>query len=305
MDAMDPPELKPATMKSQVQPDEPQVDVLVIGGGAVRPHHSRTYSGASSLSGGSDQPNASVLLNVSSLGSEDGGSHNNSGSSASTLTNYGDSSCDNVDKSCNRDSSSTGDIIKDKPMLCYAVMRQKSPDQNLHSDQFQNTLGLKVHLVKGMSSIGYQLLALRWLQLPRFSGSDEVDKALPRPDPEGQTESGGNSASSPSTDEDADSNQLATIDITNSPAFKKLEHELQNAKQELQLKEKEVDKLSKIRDEVCSMKMSESYHSLSMSLLLLCLRLRLNCKTSRLPCFKRPIEWWARPMKSACLPKNV
>ena len=43
---------------------------------------------------------------------------------------------------------------------------------------------------------------------------------------------------------------LAAIDITNSPAFKKLEVELEIARQELHLKEKEVDKLSKIRDEV-------------------------------------------------------
>ena len=42
----------------------------------------------------------------------------------------------------------------------------------------------------------------------------------------------------------------ATLDITKSPAFLKLKAELDSAKEQLQSKEEQVDKLSKIRDEV-------------------------------------------------------
>ena len=80
-------------------------------------------------------------------------------------------------------------------------------------------------------------------------GDDEIDKGLPRPDPEGRTESSNNSANPPTPD-DSETGLAAIANITNSPAFKKLEVELLSARQELQLKEKEVDKLSRIRDEV-------------------------------------------------------
>ena len=83
---------------------------------------------------------------------------------------------------------------------------------------------------------------------------DQVDRGLPdlRPDPEGQTGSE-SSASSPGGETvvpDSDESKLPVPNMTKSPAFLKLESELENAKKELQLKEKEVDRLSKIRDEV-------------------------------------------------------
>jgi len=99
-------------------------------------------------------------------------------------------------------------------------------------------------------------------------GDDEVDKSVMiRPDPEGQNSS---SPSSPGNTSDIDKTASSMTaghektgdscnschitprmaDLAKSPAFLKLKAELDTAREQLQSKEQQVDKLSKIRDEV-------------------------------------------------------
>ena len=140
------PELELPSEGGAAPPEEPHVDVLVI-----RKSHQRTSSNTSSLSSASDMVNSSLpsslLLNVSSLGSDDG-----SGSNCSTLIG-GQHNCDGSDKPfkhCN--STEVPSDISDvrQQTLRYAVIKKKSLDKKLNENNNQeNTLGLKVHLVKG------------------------------------------------------------------------------------------------------------------------------------------------------------
>ena len=83
--------------------------------------------------------------------------------------------------------------------------------------------------------------------------SDDADEAG-RPEPEGQTGSSGSSsnACSPASEQQpsAGDNQMTKAYAA------QLEAELKNAKNQLKLKQEEIDKLSKIRDEV---RRSDSY----------------------------------------------
>lgn len=227
--------------------EEPVVEVTKGNCGADDQHLDTTVTDPSSSSLG--QPSFSSSSDASS-------------SNASTLT------CDQPH------SRSSLENCKDNinPTLNFSVMTKESLNNNQDGStgnkgrpQHQNTLNLKVQLVKGCV--------------------DEVDKSLPngkRPDPEGQTgSSASNSSSSASTpietttaaaggvvvagdssvasgaagkDRQQEDTCFSVInnppDMTKSHAFLKLEAELINAKKELQLKEEECDKLSKIRDEV-------------------------------------------------------